>query len=238
MKKINVKTDFSFEAEEEGRITGYASVYGVVDSYGEVIEKGAFDNVLNDIKNNFVKMPLMLLNHQHFSGCPAGVWDYLSSDEKGLKISGLLNTSIQSVKDVYSSLKFSAEHGNGEKMGLSIGFYMDWDSFLYDDKKDIGHIYKVLELKEVSIVNFPANEEAVITSVKRDSLINEIKALATKRDFERFLRDVGTLSKREAETFISVFSALNSSKCDTAETLSDLNGYLGLISKLDDIVKR
>lgn len=238
MKKINVKTDFSFEAEEEGRITGYASVYGVVDSYGEVIEKGAFDNVLSDIKNKFVKMPLMLLNHQHYSGCPAGVWDFLDTDEKGLKISGLLNTEIGNVRDVYSSLKFSSEHGSGEKMGLSIGFYLDWDSFLYDEKNDIGHIYKVNELKEVSIVNFPANEEAVITSVKRDSLINEIKSLSTKREFERFLRDVGTLSKREAETFISVFSALNNSKCDTAEDLSVLDGHISLMSKLNEIIQR
>ena len=42
MRKFFIKADLTADENEEGRISGYASVYGNIDSYSEVIDKGAF----------------------------------------------------------------------------------------------------------------------------------------------------------------------------------------------------
>lgn len=239
MKNIFLKTDFSFseksESEETGRITGYASVFGVKDSYDEIVEAGAFDGIINDIKNSVASMPLMLGNHEHYSGCPIGIWDSLEVDSKGLKISGIINTEIQLGKEIYSSLKFAKDNNSSSSMGLSIGYYPDWDKYVVD-KEYIGHIFSVKKLPEVSIVNFPANTQAVVTDIKRDCLIEEIKKLSNIRELERFLRDSGNFSKKEAETLISVSSALMNSKCDTSEEI-DINGYMSLLNRLNQITR-
>lgn len=239
MKNIFLKTDFSFseksESEETGRITGYASVFGVKDSYDEIVEAGAFDGIINDIKNAVASMPLMLGNHEHYSGCPIGIWDSLEVDSKGLKISGIINTEIQLGKEIYSSLKFAKDNNSSSSMGLSIGYYPDWDKYVVD-KEYIGHIFSVKKLPEVSIVNFPANTQAVVTDIKRDCLIEEIKKLSNIRDLERFLRDSGNFSKKEAETLISVSSTLINSKCDTSEDM-DINGYMSLLNRLNQITR-
>ena len=239
MKNIFLKTDFSFseksESEETGRITGYASVFGVKDSYDEIVEAGAFDGIINDIKNTVASMPLMLGNHEHYSGCPIGIWDSLEVDSKGLKISGIINTEIQLGKEIYSSLKFAKDNNSSSSMGLSIGYYPDWDKYVVD-KEYIGHIFSVKKLPEVSIVNFPANTQAVVTDIKRDCLIEEIKKLSNIRELERFLRDSGNFSKKEAETLISVSSTLINSKCDTSEDM-DINGYMSLLNRLNQITR-
>ena len=239
MKNIFLKTDFSFseksESEETGRITGYASVFGVKDSYDEIVEAGAFDGIINDIKNSVASMPLMLGNHEHYSGCPIGIWDSLEVDSKGLKISGIINTEIQLGKEIYSSLKFAKDNNSSSSMGLSIGYYPDWDKYVVD-KEYIGHIFSVKKLPEVSIVNFPANTQAVVTDIKRDCLIEEIRKLSNIRELERFLRDSGNFSKKEAETLISVSSTLINSKCDTSEDM-DINGYMSLLNRLNQITR-
>ena len=239
MKSIFLKTDFSFseksESEETGRITGYASVFGVKDSYDEIVEAGAFDGIINDIKNAVASMPLMLGNHEHYSWCPIGIWDSLEVDSKGLKISGIINTEIQLGKEIYSSLKFAKDNNSSSSMGLSIGYYPDWDKYVVD-KEYIGHIFSVKKLPEVSIVNFPANTQAVVTDIKRDCLIEEIKKLSNIRELERFLRDSGNFSKKEAETLISVSSTLINSKCDTSEDV-DINGYMSLLNRLNQITR-
>lgn len=243
MKNIFLKTDFSFSEKSEseetgritGRITGYASVFGVKDSYDEIVEAGAFDGIINDIKNSVASMPLMLGNHEHYSGCPIGIWDSLEVDSKGLKISGIINTEIQLGKEIYSSLKFAKDNNSSSSMGLSIGYYPDWDKYVVD-KEYIGHIFSVKKLPEVSIVNFPANTQAVVTDIKRDCLIEEIKKLSNIRELERFLRDSGNFSKKEAETLISVSSTLINSKCDTSEDV-DINGYMSLLNRLNQITR-
>ena len=120
-------------------------------------------------------------------------------------------------------------------MGLSVGFYPDWDSCQLDEN-DLFHIKNIKELKEVSIVNFPANAQAVITSVKndRDSYMDRILKLQDKRDCEKFMRDVCNLSKKEAETLISVFS--NKFSSAGVDTLNELNA-IELMNRLNNIVR-
>lgn len=236
MRKFYIKSEITTDLEDEGRISGYASVYNVIDSYSEVIDPGAFDKVVADILSGKKEMPLMLANHEHFSGCPVGIWDRLSLDSNGLFMSGPINPEVSMGKDIYSSLKFAEKHKTKARMGLSIGYYIANNGFEIID--GIGHIKEVSELKEVSIVIFPANEEAEITSIKsgaeKGDNLEIIKCLKSKRDFEKFLRDAGIMSKKEAETFISVFgNVIKNEKCDTFD-----DDYRKLSEKLDSLLRK
>ena len=236
MRKFYIKSEITTDLEDEGRISGYASVYNVVDSYSEVIDPGAFDKVVADILSGKKEMPLMLANHEHYSGCPIGIWDRLSLDSKGLFMSGPINPEVSMGKDIYSSLKFAEKHKTKARMGLSIGYYIANNGF--EIIHGIGHIKEVSELKEVSIVMFPANEEAEITSIKsgaeKGDNLEIIKCLKSKRDFEKFMRDAGILSKKEAETFISVFgNVIKNEKCDTFD-----DDYRKLSDKLDSLLRK
>ena len=85
--------------------------------------------------------------------------------------------------------------------GLSIGFVTREDS--YDRVTGIRTLKKV-DLWEVSIVTFPANPAAQISSVK-----SAIDAIQTFAEAENFLREVGRLSKADATGFIARFKSLS-----------------------------
>ena len=195
--KVCVKSLFT--PLEEGSIEGYASVFGGVDSYGDTIEKTAFDNVIKSGQK-----PLMFYQHNRWS-IPIGVWEEMSVDEKGLKVKGRLNLELEEAREVYSALKF------GSLNGMSIGFRMKDKDYEYDDE-DICHIKNISELLEISIVNFPADKEARIDAVKsEDRDLNDI------RDCEHYLRELG-ISKKMAQKLISVIKTAKSAVSDSQKS--------------------
>ena len=196
--KVCVKSLFT--PLEEGSIEGYASVFGGVDSYGDTIEKTAFDSVIKSGQK-----PLMFYQHNRWS-LPIGVWESLSVDEKGLKVKGRLNLELEEAREVYSALKF------GSLNGMSIGFRMKDKDYEYDDE-DICHIKNISELLEISIVNFPADKAAQIDSVKSE----ELDGLHDIRDCEHYLRELG-ISKKMAQKLISVVKTAKSAVSDSQKS--------------------
>lgn len=195
--KVCVKSLFT--PLEEGSIEGYASVFGGVDSYGDTIEKTAFDSVIKSGQK-----PLMFYQHNRWS-IPIGVWEELSVDEKGLKVKGRLNLELEEAREVYSALKF------GSLNGMSIGFRMKDKDYEYDED-DICHIKNIAELLEISIVNFPADKEARIDNVKsEDRDLNDI------RDCEHYLRELG-ISKKMAQKLISVIKTAKAAVSDSQKS--------------------
>lgn len=149
--------DFDFQInvieESTGVITGYGSVFGNVDSWGDVVEKGAF---LRTIEQR--KIPILW---QHNSDEPIGLWDEISEDDYGLKMRGhLLIDDVAKAKEAYALVK------SGVVNGLSIGYIPKNYSY---DVENYRHISDV-NLYEVSLVTFPANEKAIITDIKSDDL--------------------------------------------------------------------
>lgn len=214
--KVCVKSLFT--PLEEGSIEGYASVFGGVDSYGDTIEKTAFDSVIKSGQK-----PLMFYQHNRWS-IPIGVWEEMSVDEKGLKVKGRLNLELEEAREVYSALKF------GSLNGMSIGFRMKDKDYEYDDE-DICHIKNITELLEISIVNFPADKEARIDAVKsEDRDLNDI------RDCEHYLRDLG-ISKKMAQSIISVIKAKKNSVSDSKDGIKAKDAELSEIQqKLNSIL--
>ena len=169
------------KAEDDTRtVEGFGSVFNNVDSYSDIVMPGAF------AKSIAKRNPVMLW--QHNSDQPVGVWDTLEEQKKGLFVSGrILATTLGN--DAYTLLKA------GAISGLSIGYSpVKWET---DSAKGVRKLTEV-ELYEISLVTFPANDKATITRVKSDD-----GALMTERDFEEFLRDVGRLSQKEAKIVVA-----------------------------------
>ena len=72
---------------EDGTIEGYASVFGVVDTWDDIIAAGAFAATIAAHKAAGT-MPAMLW--QHDSDDPIGVWTDMAEDAKGLRVKGKL----------------------------------------------------------------------------------------------------------------------------------------------------
>jgi HK97 family phage prohead protease len=173
---------------ETGKFSGYASVFGGVDSYGDTIVKGAFESSLR--KNG---KPKMFFNHEW--GMPIGKWLSAKETDHGLFVEGELTPNLSISADVRAALK----HGTID--GLSIGGYLNKGD--YEETEGGRVIRKWSNLAEVSPVVFPADGAARIdlASVKMDfeALLPECK---TERDIERLLRDAG-LGKWESMALVS-----------------------------------
>lgn len=183
--------DFDFDVKavgDDGTFSGYGSVFGNVDSYGEVVAKGAFIESLRDLKNKGRPVPVLW---QHRSGEPIGAWDNLREDDHGLWGDGrILLDAGEMEKRAYAHMKARTV------TGLSIGYWVRESS--YDEKTGVRTLTK-LDLVEISLVTFPANEDARVEAVKFKLAHGE---LPTNREMERFLREAG-FSKSRAAGFVT-----------------------------------
>lgn len=209
MTKNKLHTDFKVKSvKDNGEFEGYGSVFGVKDSYSDIVVKGAFESSLAKWKE---KGNLPALLWQHKMDEPIGVYTEMSEDENGLLLKGrLLIDDDPLAKRAHAHMKA------GSLTGLSIGYSLnDYD---YDSTKD-AFILKEIDLWEVSIVTFPANEEARISDVKTALKTGEIPQPAL---VERCLRDVGFTRTQSKAFMANGFKALRDADSDTSKALAAL----------------
>jgi len=162
------------DVDERGFFTGYASVFGIVDSLGEMIKPGAFRNTLAEREgfalcwNHDIQEPVGLINAEE--------------DSNGLRIAGRINTDVQRGKELRSLAI------QGAVTGLLIGF-----ATVRHEWRDKIRIIKELKLFEVSLCLWPANPAARISDVKarqvepadiRDLLAFVDRQLGNLREFK------------------------------------------------------
>ncbi len=176
-------------AADTGKFEGYASTFNNVDSYGDTILPGAYKDTLS--ANG---LPKMFILHRSYE-LPIGKWLDASEDSKGLYVKGELTPGLTMANDVGAALK----HGTLD--GLSIGYALRKADYQPSDKIEGGRIIKKISLlSEISPVTFPADSFA---RIDLSSVKSELESVETVRDFERFLRDAGGLSKSITEAVIA-----------------------------------
>lgn len=176
-------------AADTGKFEGYASTFNNVDSYGDTILPGAYKDTLS--ANG---LPKMFILHRSYE-LPIGKWLDASEDSKGLYVKGELTPGLSMANDVGAALK----HGTLD--GLSIGYALRKSDYQPSDKVEGGRIIKKVSLlSEISPVTFPADSFA---RIDLSSVKSELEGVETIRDFERFLRDAGGLSKSITEAVIA-----------------------------------
>jgi HK97 family phage prohead protease len=169
------------------RFEGYGAFFNNLDAYGDAIAKGAFKRTLREAKASNV-WPLMLSAHGGWGLTaedltPVGLWESLAEDDKGLFSKGILAPTPRGT-ELYALLSMEPRPALS---GLSIGFIpRAWK--VNNDPKP-GEPRRTLtdvDLLEISIVGWPANDKARVTGVK------------SARDLETTFRALG-MSTRESK---------------------------------------
>lgn len=143
-----------------GSFTGYASVFGVKDFYGDVVVKGAFARTIESQKG---VVPIL---SQHYTDVEIGLTESMEEDDHGLIIKGYLYidpndplNEVPAARADYVRMKRRMEAG--KPMGLSIGY-----ETIKDYMKDLVRWLTEIKLWENSLVTFAANPEAMVSDVK------------------------------------------------------------------------
>ncbi|MCA3254939.1 HK97 family phage prohead protease [Bradyrhizobium sp.] len=155
---------------KEGTITGYGSVFGLLDRGGDIVEAGAFKASLAEWRRKKA-LPPMLWQHDPYT--PVGVWTDVTEDEKGLKVTGELVMDLQQAKDARALIQA------GAVKGLSIGYRTkDYEI----DRTTGARRLKKVDLWEISLVTFAMLPEAQIANVKSSDFDPRALEAALKRD--------------------------------------------------------
>ncbi|WP_313031722.1 HK97 family phage prohead protease [Brucella sp.] len=177
--------DFALQVKdlsEDGTFTGYGSVNGNVDSYGERVMPGAFAGSLAKHKREGTNV---LMLWQHNPNEPIGIWEDLTEDAKGLWGKGRLIMEVQKAREVHALMKANAIGG------LSIG-YREIKATPDGNVRNL----EELDLREISPVSFPANRRARIEAVKSERMEEFARRLRDGdpmpiKEFEDILREAG-----------------------------------------------
>lgn len=153
--------------DEAGRFAGYGSVFGLVDSQRDMMLAGAFSRTLAG------RVQQIKLLWQHQQDEPIGVFDVIREDANGLYVEGRLLLEVQRAREAYTLLK------EGAVRGLSIGYSPV--RYTTDGKTGVRKLAEV-ELWEISLVTFPANEAAQVTVVKQLTDSGQLVALSEVLD--------------------------------------------------------
>jgi HK97 family phage prohead protease len=143
------------EDEKYYKIEAYLSKFNEVDAYNDTIKPGAYAKTIAEMRMS--GKPLKML-WQHRSDKPIGVWDELVEDAYGLLAKGRMPKASDFVKkEVMPQLELKSIDST------SIGYRpREWE---YNNDTDIRTL-KDIDLKEGSLVTFPADKFALVTDLK------------------------------------------------------------------------
>lgn len=154
---MKTETCFAFEMDfkavsDAGEFAGYAAVFNNQDLGRDIILPTAFAKSLQRRPAAKVKML-----RQHDPEEPIGVWLDLQEDARGLKAKGRLILETVKGRETHALMRAGALDG------MSIGYRTLKDRF--DRAKGVRYLEE-LDLPEISIVTFPMNPRATVSSVK------------------------------------------------------------------------
>lgn len=204
---------------EQGVLSGYASKFWVVDSYGEATAPGAFQKSITE-RGPKSDTPRVLLRYEH--EYTIGTHTAMSEDASGLQIEAKVSDDGMYGTAVRRQLADEVPYG------LSIGFRrIGWRTATADDPlildfapswarqmaaTDPSQIYILTELKlmENSVVSFPAVDNALVDGYRSDDL--------NARALQRVLADLkaGRLTEPHLATLAQIAQALPAARTPDA----------------------
>lgn len=157
----------------DGQFEGYASVFGNVDSYGDIVVKGAFADSLTEWREKGDPIPLLWGHDFNDPFSNIGSIDAAEEDDHGLKVRGTFDLDNPKAAQVYKLAKGRRTTGM---------------SFAYDvrdeERKDDANYLKSLHIYEASIVPIGANPLAGVEAVKSaaETMLKAGRVLSAKNE--------------------------------------------------------
>lgn len=193
----------------EGYIAGWASTPDL-DSYRDVVIPGAFDASINTRGLTGPKGIKLLINHDWAK--VGGAIKVLETRNGKLWIEAQLNLAISYAKDTYEAIKSAGG------LSFSVGFFLQ-DYNIRQDANGRDYFELVRgDLFEVSVVPFPANEEATMEFYKsmdispsdlRNLSEDDEETLTTLADFEKLLVSTGLVKSRNEAKLVTLAAKAN-----------------------------
>lgn len=132
-------------------IEGHASLWGIADRSGDIVERGAFAASLARLRAQGESVRMLW---QHDPREVIGVWDEVTEDARGLHVRGRILPDVARGREALALL------AAGALDGLSIGYRTLRAT---KDAQGRRRLHEI-ELWEVSLVTFPMLREARIAS--------------------------------------------------------------------------
>lgn len=180
MKYLNTPAEYK-ALGDTGTFSGYASIFGNIDLGGDIVERGAFKEVVTNGEGAVTAL------WQHDSRTPIGLAK-VRQDDRGLAFEGQLVLEDPMARKALAHMKA------GSVRGMSIGFdILPGGAEMMESGV---RLLKALKLWEVSVVTWGMNPLAGVTSAKA-------RQITTVREFEDFLRDEAGFSNAQAKLLAS-----------------------------------
>lgn len=176
-KLVETKSD-----EEKGVVEAYVSVFGNEDSYGDIIEQGAFADSLKR------KLPVGVWSHNWDQ--PIAKTIEAREDNHGLYIKGKLILGVQKAKEAYELMK------EGVIDEFSIGFFIE--DYEFNEIEQIRTIKKI-KLVEWSPVLAGANPDTSLINIKSKKAKNDDEGGEKKEVVEDIKKDEKEPEKEEKQ---------------------------------------
>ena len=186
---------------EQGEFVAYASVFGNVDSYGEVVQRGAFAESLAEWAKSDNPIPLLWGHNMADPDYNIGHIVEAVEDDHGLKVRAVIDMESPKAAQVYRLLK------SGRVAQMSFAFGVDKESYVEPESQDNGDgtktvtpgywLLEKLSLYEVSVVPLGANQATEELAVK--SAAHALAAQAGRISQERLKDAVAALDAARGE---------------------------------------
>jgi Escherichia/Staphylococcus phage prohead protease len=183
--KLTTLANARVKATKNGEIdvSGYAAVFGNLDSYSDVIQKGAFSRTLAE------QGPTRVTLRGHDVDRVIGVGSFVE-DNYGLFGKYRFVAGVKDAEETLALVRASA------LTGISIGYSVPANGYSY---KNGNRILTDLDLFETSFVTFPANDLARVTGADEKALralneavTNNMTALAIEQAFATITNELKT----------------------------------------------
>ena len=205
-------------------IEGYGAYFGNVDSYGDVINAGAFKGFLASEDAQRVK-----LCWQHNFDDVLGVIEEMSEDERGLRFRAKIsNTTLG--RDAATLIE------DGALNEFSIGYGVKAAEYPEDRASGIERVLTDIYLYEISLVSRAANPKATLEGAERkDDNINNNQ---NSNEMEKELETKFDAMQAEIEALRNEKAALEQSIADAKADKATIEDVKASIANLDESINK
>jgi HK97 family phage prohead protease len=192
---VNFKSliDQKYTVTEGSRtVSGYLSIFNVVDSDSDMIIKGAFAKSITERGPDSDTHRKIAFLWQHDMKQPLGKMTVLKEDNIGLYFEAKLD-------DIPEADRALTQLLSGTLDNFSIGFQYVWDKMEYDEEME-AFICKEINLFEGSVVTLGANEYTFFDGMKSSTMKDAKQKLL--RETEVFIKSLPAAQQYECRQII------------------------------------